>query len=371
MLEQQGYVEQRDGGWWISGDWTLEHYPALRIEVEKVSKQRWTGDAVSFHNLGRLDTAGAGLLSRLLSAEELKRLSSELPPEQGALLNTVAGALNRPWELHEEQPSGLRAELAQIGAAVEALYRQQTALLGFVGLTLETLASTLWRPRRWRLTSLFVHMEQTGWNALPIVALLTFMVGAVVAFLGATILAEFGAAVFTVNLVAFSFLREFGVLLAAILVAGRTGSAFAAHIGSMKANEEIDAIRTMGLNPVELLVLPRVIAMMITLPILTFVAMISGLVGGLVVCVTALDISALMYLTILQRDIDIGHFFVGISKAPIFAFVIAVIGCLEGFKVEGSARSVGEHTTSSVVQAIFMVIFLDALAALFFLEMDW
>lgn len=366
-----GQIERRDNSWWISGDWTLEHFAAQRREVEQVLKQRRSGEALGIHNLGRLDTAGAGLLSSLLSADDLKRLSVELPPEQSALLQTVANALSRPWEHHEAPSFGLREELAQIGAGVESVYRLQTTLLGFVGLTLEALAATIWRPRRWRLTSLFVHMEQTGFNALPIVSLLTFMVGAVVAFLGATILAEFGATVFTVNLVAFSFLREFGVLLAAILVAGRTGSAFAAHIGSMKANEEIDAIRTLGLNPIELLVLPRVIAMMITLPILTFVAMISGLVGGLVVCVTALDISALMYITILQRDIDISHFFVGMSKAPIFAFVIAVIGCLEGFKVEGSARSVGEHTTSSVVQSIFLVIFLDALAALFFLEMDW
>lgn len=371
MAIGQGKIVQRDGRWLISGDWTLEHYAIQRREIERVRQQRRKDEPFNVHNLGRLDTAGAGLLSSLLSNDELKRLSSQLPPEQAALLQIVAEALRRPWQHHEPRPSHIKEELAQIGAGVEALYRLQLTLLGFVGLTLEALAATIWRPRRWRVTSLFVHMEQTGFNALPIVTLLTFMVGAVVAFLGARVLAEFGATVFTVNLVAFSFLREFGVLLTAILVAGRTGSAFAAHIGSMKANEEIDAIRTLGLNPVELLVLPRVIAMMITLPILTFVAMISGIAGGLVVCMTALDISPLMYLTILQRDIDISHFFVGMSKAPVFAFVIAVIGCLEGFKVEGSARSVGEHTTSSVVQSIFMVIFLDALAALFFMEMGW
>ncbi len=221
------------------------------------------------------------------------------------------------------------------------------------------------------MTSLAAHLEATGLNAVPIVALLTFLVGAVVAFLGATVLAEFGASVYTVNLVGFAFLREFGVLLAAILLAGRSASAFAAQIGSMKAQEEIDAIRTLGLSPVELLVLPRVLAMLIALPALTFVGMLCGLAGGLVVCALTLDISPLMYLTILQRDIALSHFLVGLGKAPVFAFVIAVIGCLEGFKVGGSAQSVGEHTTSSVVQSIFMVILLDAIAAMFFMEMGW
>ena len=192
-----------------------------------------------------------------------------------------------------------------------------------------------------------------------------------VVFLGTTVLFDFGASIYTVDLVAFAFLREFGVLLAAILMAGRTASSFTAQIGAMKANEEIDAIRALGLNPVELLVLPRVLAMLISLPVLTFIAMVCGIIGGALVCSLELNISPRLFLTILQRDISLTHFLVGISKAPVFAFVIAVIGCLEGFKVSGSAQSVGEHTISSVVQSIFMVILLDALAALFFMEMSW
>jgi len=148
-------------------------------------------------------------------------------------------------------------------------------------------------------------------------------------------------------------------------------SAFAAQIGAMKSNEEIDAIRTLGLSPIELLVLSRVLAMLITLPILAFIGIVSGIAGGLVVCSLALDISPTMFFTILQRDIPLNHFLVGVGKAPVFAFLIAVIGCLEGFKASGSAQSVGEHTTSSVVQSIFMVILLDAVAALFFMEMGW
>ncbi|WP_312342183.1 ABC transporter permease [Stutzerimonas nitrititolerans] len=356
----------------ILGDWTLAHYSALKREVERAAAPLDGEQAIDLDGLGELDTAGAGLLVELLGVRRVMQLGSgRLPSERLALLQLVAAALDGPPTPTEPKTSGLADVLADIGRTLVNLWNQQKTLLGFIGLTLQTLFVTLWRPRRWRLTSLVAHIERTGLDAVPIVALLTFLVGAVVAFLGATVLADFGASIYTVNLVAFAFLREFGVLLAAILLAGRTASAFAAQIGAMKANEEIDAIRALGLNPVELLVLPRVLAMLITLPVLTFVGMLCGIVGGLVVCALALDISPAMFFTILQRDISLNHFLVGLGKAPLFAFLIAVIGCLEGFKASGSAQSVGEHTTSSVVQSIFVVILLDAIAALFFMEMGW
>ncbi|WP_312957672.1 ABC transporter permease [Stutzerimonas nitrititolerans] len=356
----------------ILGDWTLAHYTALKREVERAAAPLDGEQAIDLDGLGELDTAGAGLLVELLGVRRVMQLgSARLPSERLALLQLVAAALDGPPTPAEPKTSGLADVLADIGRTLVNLWNQQKTLLGFIGLTLQTLLVTLWRPRRWRLTSLVAHIERTGLDAVPIVALLTFLVGAVVAFLGATVLADFGASIYTVNLVAFAFLREFGVLLAAILLAGRTASAFAAQIGAMKANEEIDAIRALGLNPVELLVLPRVLAMLITLPVLTFVGMLCGIVGGLVVCALALDISPAMFFTILQRDISLNHFLVGLGKAPLFAFLIAVIGCLEGFKASGSAQSVGEHTTSSVVQSIFVVILLDAIAALFFMEMGW
>ncbi|WP_312290946.1 ABC transporter permease [Stutzerimonas nitrititolerans] len=356
----------------ILGDWTLAHYTALKREVERAAAPLDGEQAIDLDGLGELDTAGAGLLVELLGVRRVMQLGSgRLPSERLALLQLVAAALDGPPTPTEPKTSGLADVLADIGRTLVNLWNQQKTLLGFIGLTLQTLFVTLWRPRRWRLTSLVAHIERTGLDAVPIVALLTFLVGAVVAFLGATVLADFGASIYTVNLVAFAFLREFGVLLAAILLAGRTASAFAAQIGAMKANEEIDAIRALGLNPVELLVLPRVLAMLITLPVLTFVGMLCGIVGGLVVCALALDISPAMFFTILQRDISLNHFLVGLGKAPLFAFLIAVIGCLEGFKASGSAQSVGEHTTSSVVQSIFVVILLDAIAALFFMEMGW
>ena len=184
-------------------------------------------------------------------------------------------------------------------------------------------------------------------------------------------LRQYGATVFTVDLVSYAVLRELAVLLTAILVAGRTASAFTAQIGSMKVGEEIDAMRTMGLDPVEQLVLPRVMALIAVLPLLTFLAMMAGLLGGGLVCWLSLDISPSMFLSVFRADTEMRHFWVGLCKAPIFAFLIGVIGCLEGFKVEGSAESVGQRTTSSVVQSIFVVILVDALAALFFMEMGW
>ncbi|ANB03218.1 ABC transporter permease [Ectothiorhodospira sp. BSL-9] len=373
LMSTPGRIDQQGDRLSIVGDWVLAHYRDLRGEVER-SATTEAGGAVSLERLGELDTAGAALLVELLGAARLEALASEaayLPQERRALLETVARAMGttRPPKPPPSRP--VRDFLADTGQAVEALWHQQRLLMGFIGMTLVTILTLLPRPHRWRFTALVVHLHQTGLNAVPIVALLTFLVGAVVAFLGATVLAEFGATVYTVDLVAYSFLREFGVLLAAILLAGRTASAFTAQIGSMKANEEIDAIRTQGLSPMELLVVPRVLALMISLPLLTFIGMMSGIMGGAVVCAVSLDIPFSQFFIILERDIPLQHFLVGMVKAPVFAFLIAVVGCLEGFKVSGSAQSVGEHTTSSVVQAIFIVILMNALAALFFMEMGW
>ncbi|MFL6876052.1 MlaE family lipid ABC transporter permease subunit [Pseudomonas marginalis] len=360
----------------ITGDWTLAHYANLKKLSDKLDGQYDAGARIDLNGLGALDTAGASLLVELLGPTRIEQSAEQtdcsLSAADRALLKTVYRSLNDfcvPDKAPEEA-TGIQV-LARIGAAVDKVWQDSKQLLGFIGLILETFARGIFRPKRWRLTPMVAHLEQVGLDAAPIVALLTFLVGAVVAFLGATVLKSFGATIFTVDLVAFSFLREFGVLLTAILIAGRTASAFTAQIGSMKANEEIDAIRTLGLDPMELLVLPRVLALLVALPMLTFMAMLAGIVGGGVVCAVALDISPAMFLSLLQSDIGVQHFLVGMVKAPFFAFLIAAIGCLEGFKVSGSAESVGAHTTSSVVQSIFVVIVLDAVAALFFMEMGW
>ncbi|THF61708.1 ABC transporter permease [Pseudothauera rhizosphaerae] len=358
----------------IGGDWTLDHYRPLAARLDALRAQLRADTRIDIAALGALDTAGASLLFELLGQERLRTVLADatLAPERRALLQAVAGALTGPVaEAPRRSGSAIGDVLEHVGIATGIFWRNLTGLLGFIGITLECGLRILPRPWRWRLTSLTANLEKTGLDAVPIVALLTFLVGAVVAFLGATVLADFGASIFTVDLVAFSFLREFGVLLTAILVAGRTASAFTAQIGSMKANEEIDAIRVIGLDPVELLVLPRVAALLIALPILTFIAMLAGIVGGMLVCALTLDISPTMFLSIFENDVSLRHFLVGMAKAPVFAFLIAVIGCREGFKVAGSAQSVGEHTTSAVVQSIFVVILVDAVAALFYMEMGW
>jgi phospholipid/cholesterol/gamma-HCH transport system permease protein len=356
-----------------SGDWVLAHYRLLEPAVGQLQARLPADVVFDLSQLGSLDTAGATLLVNLLGDQrisDLKQLAPTLPVERRVLLETVGRALQGFEPPPAEKPPGLAIELlANVGRSMENFWHNLVALLGFIGLTLQTLFASLLRPTRWRITSLVANLQQIGLNAVPIIMLLTFLVGAVIAFLGSTVLSTFGASIFTVQLVVFSFLREFAVLLTAILMAGRTASAFTAELGLMKANEEIDAIQAMGLNPVELLVLPRVLALLLALPMLTFIGMISGIFGGMVVCALTLDISPTMFLTITQSSGGFQNFLVGMSKAPVFAFLIAIIGCLEGFKVSGSAESVGAHTTASVVHSIFVVILLDAVAALFFMEM--
>lgn len=362
----------------LQGIWTLDNYTVLGRQIEHFHAEYanlgvLSADHVDAEGITALDTAGASRIVELLgSGEALNGLLATLPAERGALLQAVAATKrDAGTKTPKARPSLATELLGRIGLSMERAWQQSAMLLGFMGLTLEALVRNSVHPSRWRITSVVAQIEDTGLNAVPIVALLTFMVGAVIAFLGATVLADFGATVYTVNLVAFSFLREFAVLLTAILMAGRTASAFTAQLGSMKANEEIDAIRMLGLNPIEVLVLPRILALLVSMPLLTFVGMISGILGGVLVCAVALDITPTMFFSIFKEGIELRHFLLGMVKAPIFAYVIALIGCLEGFKVSGSAQSVGEHTTSAVVQTIFIVILLDALAALFFMEMGW
>ncbi|WP_026224195.1 MlaE family ABC transporter permease [Marinobacter gelidimuriae] len=360
------------------GDWTLPYYHALYSSVTAAGQDSDRYQTLNLQTLGRIDTAGAALLAELVGPHNLEQWLADNPQavsrETAALLSAVATAMADQQPLPAPPGFTLSGLVRDVGAWVNELYQLVVTLIGFIGFIGQIIAALAWttlHPRRWRMTAFVAAVQDTGLNAVPIVALLTFLVGAVVAFLGATVLADFGATIYTVNLVAFSFLREFGVLLAAILLAGRTASSFTAQIGAMKVNEELDALRTLGLSPIELLVLPRVLAMMVSLPLLTFVGMISGMVGGALVCSMTLDITPTQFISIVSQDVALKHFLVGLSKAPIFAFLMAAVACLEGFKVSGSAQSVGVHTTSSVVQSIFMVILFDSIAALFFMEMGW
>jgi phospholipid/cholesterol/gamma-HCH transport system permease protein len=349
------------------GDWTLAHADAL---LDLLASAPDTAADIDGRDIGRLDSAGAMMLSRYAVRVGLGLATVEVRPAYQPLTGTVQAICENPRRV-QRTDYGFREMLARMGYAVEDYTRETLALVGFLGLTLKTALGVLLRPARFRLTPTVHHMEQVGLDAVPLVILLSFMVGAVIAFLGATVLRDFGAEIFVVELVGIAFLREFGVLLTAILLAGRTASAFTAQIGAMQSGEEIDAIRTLGLDPIELLVLPRLAALLVMLPLLTFLAMVAGIAGGLAVSVANLGMTPEMFLTRLQDTMEIRHFWVGVSKAPLFAMIIGLIGCLEGFQVQGTAQSVGERTTSSVVQTISLVILFDAFGALFFMEMGW
>ena len=350
----------------LSGRWTLRYAndigEVLRAAPEEVA-------SVDASHVDRLDTLGVLQLLRFARRKELKFEEFAFDEQHRQLVAAIEDvADDRP---RKKRDLGFKAALGRLGFAVVDNWNEIVALVSFLGENLTKLLRLARQPRRLRTTSIVFQMEQAGLDAVPLVILLNYLVGAVVAFLGANILADFGATIFVVELVNIAFFREFGVLLTAIILAGRTASAFTAQIGAMVSREEVDAIRTLGLDPVDLLVLPRLIAMLVMLPLLTFIAMMAGLAGGLTVGAFSLDIPPQAYLARMQDTFELRHLLVGLSKAPIFALLIALIGCLEGLQVEGTAQSVGERTTSSVVQTISLVIVIDAMAAIWFMYMGW
>ncbi|MFO7854854.1 MAG: ABC transporter permease [Paracoccaceae bacterium] len=317
-----------------------------------------------------MDTAGAYVVDALARRLEAEGVAVEIVPGAEARSDLFATVRrSRPEaEGEEEPPSGFLPWLHDVGVETVRMLGVLAGLLGFFGLTLSTIGRTALRPWRLRAAALVHQMQETGFNAVPIVSLMGFLIGVVLAFQGSAQLRQFGAEVFVVDLIAISILRELGIMLTAIIVAGRSGSAFTASIGSMKVREEIDAMRTLGLDPMEVLVLPRVLALAIMLPILGFVANVMGLLGGSLMSWVELGISPAMFLTRLQDNTDVWHLGVGMIKAPVFAVVIATVACWQGFQVGGSSESVGRRTTAAVVQAIFLVIAIDALFSIFFAE---
>ena len=350
----------------LSGQWTLEH----AVPIGELLAAAPCGlDSVDATGVARLDSLGVLQLLRWSRRCGVDFGAFEFRDEHRALVAAIEDVADERPKRRKEY--GVAAALGRLGFAVQDNWKEFLALLGFLGEVLVKMLRTVKEPSRFRPTALVHHMEQVGLDATPLVAVLSFLVGAVIAFLGANVLRDFGAEIYVVELVNVAFLREFAVLLTSIILAGRTASAFTAQIGAMKSREEVDAIRTLGMDPVDLLVIPRVLALLAMLPLLTFVAMIAGLLGGLTVGAYGLDIPPQQYLARMQDTIEVRHLWVGLSKAPFFAMVIALVGCLEGLQVQGTAQSVGERTTSSVVQAISLVIVLDAIAALWFMVMDW
>ncbi|QZH73843.1 MAG: ABC transporter permease [Erythrobacter sp.] len=259
----------------------------------------------------------------------------------------------------------------EVGIKVFEFAKGFRQYLGFLGAVLVAFLSVVRHPRRFRMKALVRQMELVGVSSLPIIGLMSFLIGIVIAQQGAVQLQQFGAETLTVNLVGRITLRELGVLMTAIMVAGRSGSAFAAQIGTMKLTEEIDAMRTIGVSPMEALVLPRILASVLMMPLLGFYASVVAIIGGAVVADLMLGIPFLTFLARIQEVVPMYDFYVGMIKAPVFGLIIAMAGCYQGMQVKGNAEEVGLRTTMAVVQAIFMVIVLDAFFAVFFTELGW
>lgn len=356
------------------GDWTVESVGRFDRRLRDLGRET-DPDAITldFSRLARIDTAGAYVLGRLLhSASEPandRHYRGDHPTARRLIEETRERFTAIGSEPDARGSGGFIAVFERIGAGLESVWHESVDTFSFFGRTMLTAGRTIVQPWRLRWTPTVWVMETAGVNALPIIAVLAFFIGAVVAYMGADLLATFGVSVFTVELVGVAVLREFGVLITAIMLAGRSDSAFTASIGSMKMQQEIDAMRVLGLDPFEVLVLPRVIACVVMAPLLTFAAMLSGLFGGMMVSWGVLDISPNFFIDRLQDSISWEHFFVGMSKAPVFGLVVAIIGCHQGLKVAGDVESLGSRTTTSVVQAIFTVIVLDALFAMMYLEL--
>ena len=352
------------------GDWLVATAAELDGRLRALDLPQGRRVTLDLAGIERLDTAGAWLVLRTehdLAARgnsvELRNLRASFTPLFDQVRGRGAGApLPHPIPAHHT----LLGFVARIGEVTLRLMRRGYSILGFFGLVAVTVAGLLRHPRRLRLTATIVQMEHTGLNATPIVGLLSFLIGVVFAYQGADQLRRFGAEIYTVNLLGIAILRELGVLLTAIIVAGRSGSAFTAQIGTMQVNEEIDALRTLGLDPVEVLVIPRVFGLVVTLPLLAIYADFLGLLGGCLMSWATLGISIPTFIDQLHSAIGQWTFWVGVIKAPFFAAVIALVGCYEGFNVERSADSVGRLTTQSVVEAIFIVIVADAAFSIMF-----
>ena len=317
---------------------------------------------VDVSGLTALDTPGA------LFLRDIKTGNVELTgirDEHRALIDLVCGLEGRPLPPHRA-PSRWRQVVAAIGEGAHETVRDVIDIITFVGRTANAIVDAVLHPRIIQLGSISRQVTDTGINALPIVGLLAVMISIVIAYQGIVQLRPYGGADLTVNLVAVSVLREMGVLITAIIVAARSGSAFAAEIGVMQAREEVDALSVMGLDPMQMLVLPRVVALVLTLPLLTFFADVMGILGGAAIMQLWLNVSLSQYFDRVLLAVDMADLAVGIIKAPVFAAIIALVGCMHGLRVRGSAESVGRETTRAVVKTIFIVILLDALFSVVF-----
>jgi len=356
------------------GEWTAERAAAVNRAVEQLDLSAVQGREIilDLSQLKRLDTLGALVLSQL--RDEIQKSGASVSfsnqrDEHRILLKEVSG---RNTHIVPERPTSRFVNiLADVGETMVMSGRDFISGVAFLGEVFAALGRIVLDPRRFRTTALVNQIEYVAFRGVPIITLISFLVGAIIAQQSIFQLQRFGATTFVVDLVGILVLRELGVLLTSIMVAGRSGSAFTAEIGSMKMREEIDALRVMGLDPIEVLIVPRLLALVIGLPLLTFLASLSALFGALLVSWFYGGIGPDVFVARLRDAIALNTFFVGLIKAPFMALVIGVIACIEGMAVKGSAESLGRQVTSSVVKAIFMVIVMDGLFAIFFAAIDY
>ncbi|WP_019530819.1 MlaE family ABC transporter permease [Dasania marina] len=359
----------------LKRDWVLSEVGRLERELAElaIASRPINKVAIFCGGLRNLDLSGAMLLYR--SAEQLKILGmdadfSGFKAEHFKFIKQVLTVNDQPV-ITAPRYSLYQRSLQKSTALIQSLSSSLKQRQQFMHTLCQELLRTLQQPRRLRWIATTRHIEEAGVNALPVVVMMAFLIAVVLAFQGQNQLSRFGAEIFTIDLVAISVLREMGVLLTAIMIAGRSGSAFAAEIGVMQLNEEVDAMTTMGIRPFEVLVIPRVLALLISLPLLSFIADIAGLLGTLAVATSLLDIP---FNLVIERFLSLqisSHFMVGMIKAPFFAIAIALTACYRGFYVSKSADAVGRNTTRAVVESIFMIIMVDAIFSVIFAQLNW
>ena len=347
------------------GSWTIPHLTRLNTLLTTIQWPAVEDVVWDVMNIRAMDTGGAMVLYRTLTElrSQGKQVSLEgLRPEFDDLLQMVSSHWDRVCEV---TPATERFQERVQGWIAQQI-RQGLNGVGFVGEAAVQCFRAFRQPSLIRWKALFHSLELDGFHALPITGLLAFLMGVVIAYQGAEQLRQFGANIFVVDLVGISLFREISPLIVAILIAGRSGSAYAAQIGTMKVTEELDAVRTLGLSPMQLLVLPRVFALVIAVPLLTVYADILGVIGGALIASNQLNVSGVEFVERLEEAVPLRHFFIGIGKAPWFAVIIALVGCYQGFQIRGSVDDVGRRTTIGVVQSIFLVIVFDAVCSIVF-----
>jgi phospholipid/cholesterol/gamma-HCH transport system permease protein len=353
-----------------AGSWTAAHVTSLEAVTDSVTPQidGSTRVKLDMADVRELDTLGAWLLEKIIR----RAAASGHPAEIVGVAENYAGLIEEVRQVNRHNlatapaRNPLLVKLDDIGRAAAGATEDLAVFLQMLGLLAWAAFGVLRRPRSLRLTSLVYQLYRVGWQAIPIVVLITFLIGAIIAQQGIFHFRKFGADSYVVDMVGILVLRELGVLIVAIMVAGRSGSAYTAELGSMKMREEIDALSTMGLDPVEVLILPRVVALICALPILSFIGAMAALYGGGLVAWFYGGMGPAIFIARLHEAVSVTHFEVGIIKAPFMALVIGIVACSEGLRVKGSAESLGRQTTTSVVKSIFLVIVLDGLFAIFF-----